>query len=191
MSAAITNMALMFGAMQVAKKIPFDDNPEIVVYARLGYVSAQLLCLGVFYYCSIRVKRANDLTVLKYVEPKSPMSQEPGELVTTTHKDYDLADINKAMRGVFMGMLFVGFMHLYMGYTQPLVIQSILPLKNALESKQAQLWVWGKPATGELKRPFKAAPGLFGMQGSAGPQTDKAAIREAEIAGGAAAKKAE
>jgi hypothetical protein len=40
-------------------------------------------------------------------------------LVTTTHKDYDLADVSKAMRGVFMGMMFVGFMHLYMGYTQP------------------------------------------------------------------------
>ena len=66
-----------------------------------------------------QVKRTNDLTVLKYVEPKSPMSQEPGELVTTTNKDYDLADISKAMRGVFMGMLFVGVMHLYMGYTQP------------------------------------------------------------------------
>ena len=66
-----------------------------------------------------------------------------------------------------------------------LVIQSILPLKNALESKQAQLWVWGKPAAGDLKRPFKAAPGLFGMAGAQGPQTDKAAIKEAEKAGGA------
>ena len=61
-----------------------------------------------------------------------------------------------------------------------------MPIKNALESKQAQLWVFGKAATGDLKRPFKAAPGLFGMQGGGGPQTDKAAIKEAEKAGGAA-----
>ncbi len=77
--------------------------------------------------------------------------------------------------------------------TQPtnnsLVIQSILPIKNALESKQAQLWVWGKPATGELKRPFKAPPGLFGAAGQGGAQTDKAAIKEAEKAGGAKAAK--
>lgn len=43
-----------------------------------------------------------------------------------------------------------------------LIIQSILPVKNALESNQAKLWLWGKPATGDLKRPFKAPAGPFG-----------------------------
>lgn len=47
------------------------------------------------------------------------MSQEPGELITTTHRDYDLAEVSKAMRGVYMGMLMVAGMHLYMGYTNP------------------------------------------------------------------------
>ena len=46
-------------------------------------------------------------------------SQEPGELVTTTHRDYDLSEISKATRGVLMGTLMVAFMHLYMGYTNP------------------------------------------------------------------------
>ncbi len=95
------------------------------------------------------------------------MSQEPGELVTTTNRDYDLAEISKATRGILMGCAMVGFMHLYLGYTNPLVIQSILPLKNALESNMAKLWVWGQPATGDLKRPFKAPPGLFGAAGQA------------------------
>ena len=53
MNAAVTNMAVMFGAMQVAKRIPFDENPEYVRYAQLVYVTSQLLCLAVFYYCSI------------------------------------------------------------------------------------------------------------------------------------------
>lgn len=46
-------------------------------------------------------------------------SQEPGELVTTTNRDYDLAEISKSMRGIFMGAAMVGVMHLYMGYTNP------------------------------------------------------------------------
>ncbi|UZJ57259.1 hypothetical protein CBS101457_006579 [Exobasidium rhododendri] len=184
MSAAIINLGFMFGAMQVAKRIPFDDNPEYILYARVAYVAAQVFCLLVNYYCTFMVKKANDLTVLKYVEPKSALSQEPGELVTTTHRDYDLNEISKATRGVLMGTLMVGFMHLYMGYTNPLVIQSILPVKNSFESKHALIWIWGKPATGDLKRPFKAAPGMFGMGGATGPQTDKKAIQEAEKAGG-------
>lgn len=83
MNAAVTNMAVMFGAMQVAKRIPFDENPEYVRYAQLVYITSQLLCLAVFYYCSIQVrvnrtaylqiKRKNDLTVLKYVNAKNPM----------------------------------------------------------------------------------------------------------------------
>ena len=185
----------MFGAMQVAKRIPFDDHPEYITYARGIYLAAQLACLAVFYFCQIRVgscslspsphspmsylvsdsdsgvavgcwllqvKKANDLTVIKYVNAKNPMSQEPGELVTTTNRDYDLAEISKSMRGTLMGCAMVGFMHLYLGYTNPLVIQSILPVKNALESNMAKIWVWGQPATGDLKRPFKAPPGLFG-----------------------------
>lgn len=60
-----------------------------------------------------------------------------------------------------------------------LIIQSILPVKNAFESKHALIWIWNKPATGELKRPFKAGPGLFGMGGGAGgPQTDKVSGEE-------------
>ena len=140
MNAAVTNMAVMFGAMQVAKRIPFDENPEYVRYAQLVYVTSQLLCLAVFYYCSIQVrrsctahpqiKRKNDLTVLKYVNAKNPMvrcffltmqSQDPGELVTTTHRDYDLSEISKSMRGILMGSLMVGLMHLYFGYTNPYV----------------------------------------------------------------------
>lgn len=112
-------LAFMFGAMQVAKRIPFDEQPEYIIYARIAYATAQAICLLINYFCAWKVKKANDLTVLKYVEPKSPMSQEPGELVTTTHRDYDLQEISKATRGVMMGTLMVGVMHFYMGYTNP------------------------------------------------------------------------
>lgn len=41
------------------------------------------------------------------------------ELVTTTVRDYDLAETSKAMKGLFTGMAFMGFLHLYMGYIPP------------------------------------------------------------------------
>ncbi|PWN30664.1 putative PHO88-involved in phosphate transport [Jaminaea rosea] len=182
----------MQGAMQVAKRIPFEEEPQYLLYARVAYVSAQVICLLINYFISLKIKKANDLTVLKYVTPKSPMSQEPGELVTTTHRDYDLAEVSKAMRGIYMGMAMVAGMHFYFGYTNPLIIQSILPVKNALESNEAKIWLWGQPTTTDLKRPFKAPAGPFGMGGNAGPATDAASIKEAEKAGGVkGAKKAE
>ena len=40
----------------VARKIPFDD-PEVLNYVRVGYVTTQLIILGVYYYVSITVRR--------------------------------------------------------------------------------------------------------------------------------------
>jgi hypothetical protein len=47
------------------------------------------------------------LKVLKYTEPAKPMSSEGPTTVTTTNRDYDLAEASKAIRGVLMGCLFV------------------------------------------------------------------------------------
>jgi len=176
MNAATSNLAISLLVMQVARKIPFDD-PEVLLYARIGYVSAQLIVLAVYFVCSSKIKQRNDLTVLKYVEPKNPMSTDSGNLVTTTIKDYDLGEVSKGVRGVYTGLAMMTFLHLYLSYTQPLFIQAVMALKNLYDSKPIKIHILGQPAEGELKRPFKAT-GLFGAGGN--PETDKAAVDEAE-----------
>lgn len=85
-------------------------------------------------------------------------------------------------------------MHLYMGYTQPLFIQALMGVKNLYDAKPVAIYILGKPAEGDLKRPFKAGGGMFGRTSLPPPQylvadeliatpepaTDKAAIAEAE-----------
>ncbi|KAF9790292.1 inorganic phosphate transporter [Thelephora terrestris] len=176
MNAATSNLAISLLVMQIARKIPFDD-PEVLLYARIGYVSAQVIVLVAYFVCSSKIKQKNDLTVLKYVEPKSPLSQESGNLVITTVKDYDLGEVSKGVKGVYTGLAMMTFLHLYLNYTQPLFIQAIMALKNLYDSKPVKIHIFGEPAEGELKRPFKAG-GLFGAAGS--PETDKAAVDEAE-----------
>ncbi|KIY45536.1 inorganic phosphate transport PHO88 [Fistulina hepatica ATCC 64428] len=176
MNAGVTNLAMTLVLMQVSRKIPFED-PEILRYVRIAYVVVQTLILSAYFYTSMTIKQKNDQTVLKYVEPATPMSGEQGKLVTTTVRDYDLAEVSKLLRGVYMGIAFIAFMHLYLGYTQPLFMQSAMGLKNLFEAKPVQVHIFGKKAEGDLKRPFKAAS-IFGVQ--AGPQTDAAAIQEAE-----------
>lgn len=125
-----------------------------------------------------------DLTTLKYVEPANAMQgTTESKLVTTTVKEYDLQQVQTAIKGVFSGIAMMAFMHLYMKYTNPLLIQSILPVKSAIEQKIVQIHVFGKPASGDLKRPFKAASMFGGMGGGNDAQTDKKAISEAETAG--------
>ncbi|KAG8680568.1 hypothetical protein FRC09_018143 [Ceratobasidium sp. 395] len=176
MNPAVTNLMVSLGAMQVARKIPFDD-PQVLNYVRIGYIASQIICLATFYLVSTRIKAKNDQTVLKYVEGKNPMSPDAGGLVTTTVRDYDLQETSKLVRGVYMGVLMMVFLHGYMKYTQPLFIQGLMGLKNLIEAKPVAIHILGKPAVGDLKRPFKAGGGLFG---AGEPATDAASIKEAE-----------
>lgn len=116
-------------------------------------------------------------------------SSEEGKLVTTTIHAYDSQQLRTAFRGQLMGVAMVGFMHVYMKYTNPLLVQSIIPVKSALETNLAKIHIYGYPASGDLKRPFKAAGGIMGaLQGGAGAQSDKKAVEAAEKAGRGGAK---
>lgn len=138
------------------------------------------------------------LTIASTVEPKNPLvclrctsdytfilshlfaqSQDSGNLVTITVKDYDLAEVSKGVKGVYTGLAMMWvttpalhrtaytdlitrtFLHLYLNYTQPLFIQAIMALKNLYDSKPVKIHILGVPAEGELKRPFKST-GIFG-----------------------------
>lgn len=173
---AIQNLVVSLVVMQVARKVPFDD-PEVLNYVRLGYVVSQALILGSYYYTSMKIRKKNDQTVLKYVEPANPMTKDNGTLITTTVKDYDLGEVTKALRGALFSLAMMGFLHLYLKYTQPLFIQALMGLKNLYDAKILQIHLLGKKDEGDLKRPFKAAGGMFG---GGNPQTDNAAISEAE-----------
>lgn len=121
---------------------------------------------------------------MKYVEPSSPLSGQTEEkLVTTTVKEYDLQQVNAAVKSMFTGIAMMGFMHLYMKYTNPLLMQSIMPLKSALEQKIVKIHVFNNAASGDLKRPF-AATSMFGAATGQGEvKTDKKTIEQAEKAG--------
>lgn len=109
-------------------------------------------------------------------------SSEEGKLVTTTVQAYDAQQVKASFRSQLMGIGMMGFMHIYMKYTNPLVIQSIIPFKSAIEANLVQIHLFGKPASGDLKRPFKQAAGFMsGLQG--GAQSDKKAVEAAERAG--------
>lgn len=127
------------------------------------------------------------MTTLKYVEPAPMGSTEEGKLVTTTIHAYDTAQLKQLFRSQMMGVGMMCFMHLYMKYTNPLLIQSIIPLKGAFENNLFKIHALGKPASGELKRPFKAAGGFMsGMQGT--PESDRKAVEAAERSGRGGAK---
>lgn len=132
-----------------------------------------------------------DRTTLKYVQPPPMGSQEDPKLVTTTIHAYDSEQLRQAFKGQLIGVAMMAFMHLYLQYKQPLIIQSILPFKGALETNLAKIYIFGSPASGDLKRPWKSGGGgLAALMGGGGSEvkTDKASIEAAEKAGRGGAK---
>ena len=125
------------------------------------------------------------MTTLKYVEQPQMGSAEEPKLVTTTVHQYDVDQVKALYKAQLMGVAMMGVMHLYFKYTNPLLIQSIIPLKSAFENNEVKIHVFGTPAIGELKRPFKAAAGLMSglTGGGAAPVQDKKSLEAAEKAG--------
>lgn len=117
-------------------------------------------------------------------------SAEEPKLVTTTVHQYDADQMKALYKSQLMGVGMMCVMHLYFKYTNPLIIQSIIPLKGAFEGNEVKIHLFGKPASGDLKRPFKAAPGLMSsLQGGAPAQVqDKKSLEAAEKAGRGGAK---
>jgi len=128
------------------------------------------------------------MTTLKYVEPAPMGSSEEPKLITTTIYAYDNQQLRNAFRAQLMGIAIMCFTHLYMKYTNPLLIQSIIPLKGVFENNLTKIHIFGQPASGDLKRPFKQAAGLMAGLQNGPAQSDKKAVEAAERAGRGGAK---
>lgn len=110
-------------------------------------------------------------------------SGEEPKFVATTVKAYDLQQLKALFKAQLMGVGMMGVMHLYFKYTNPLLIQSIIPLKGAFEGNLVKIHLFGQSATGDLQRPWKQAGGLMGAMQGGEIKTDKKSIEAAERAG--------
>jgi hypothetical protein len=128
------------------------------------------------------------MTVIKYVEPAPMGSTEEPKSVTTTIHAYDQQQLRSLFRAQLMGVGMMGVMHIYFKYTNPLLIQSIIPLKGAFEGNLVKIHLFGQPASGELKRPWKQNAGFMGAMQQGEIKTDKKSVEAAEKAGRGGAK---
>ena len=84
-----------------------------------------------------------------------------GETISTTYRDYDLSQIKVQLNQIVMGVGIMAFLHFKFGYVRPVVIQTVLGLKNIMNTQLFKVYVRGLPAVGDLARPWKA-PNPFG-----------------------------
>jgi len=182
-SPQITNLVIILGMMQVSKRIPMED-PDTKNLIRAGYLLSNFIIIAIYAYTHFLINKKKDMTTLKYVEQSQMGSTEEPKLVTTTVHKYDVDQMKSLYKAQLTGVGMMAVMHLYFKYTNPLLIQSIIPLKGAFEGSEVKIHLLGNPAIGDLKRPFKAAAGFMSQfGGGAAPTQDKKTLEAAEKAG--------
>lgn len=171
MNPALLNILFMLVMMQISRRIDME-NPETIRIIRGIYLLSMLSAVLLFRHLRSKVIAKNDLTELKIVSPKNPMKpNEPQKIETTTVKDYDLKEIENAIKSLYSGMAMMVFMHMYLKFNNPLFMQCLNPIKSFLEHNETKIHLYGKPAVGPLKRPFKA-PSLLGSMLGVGAGAD-------------------
>ncbi|KAI9475923.1 MAG: inorganic phosphate transporter Pho88 [Benjaminiella poitrasii] len=161
------NMGFLLVSMQLAKKIDWND-PDVLTYARVGYYSAQVLVVALAYGLITLIRKKNDTTVLTYNAPQKPSMTASTEssapqTITTTVRDYDVDQVKQFIQSTFTSVIIISVMHFQFKFTQPLLMQSILPIKNLLTHKEALIHLWGDAPEGNLARPFVADNPLGGL----------------------------
>ncbi|CCF59504.1 hypothetical protein KAFR_0H00940 [Kazachstania africana CBS 2517] len=188
MNPQLVNILITLTMMLLSRFIDMEQ-PTIKFSIRILYTVSIAFALIAYYLTKRNIQKENNLQILKYVKSGSTIFEEKETLEVTTIKDYDLGEVNSSLKSLYSGAAFMLFMHLYMGYTNPLFMQFIPAVKGAIEHNEVKIHLFEKAPIGELKRPFKAAPMFGGMTSGPESKTDRKSIEELERAGNGGIKR--
>lgn len=188
------------GLVQLVSKIDLENETN-QNYARLGFGVSTLFQLLVYVLIRQLVIRKKDTTRLRYTKPSSPFesmgrpdaNSAVPETIITTNEEYDLEKVGEAIKQIAITACLISFLHYKYDFVRPLVLQSILPLKQVYSNPLVQIHLLKKAAAGSLARPFKQ-PSMFdalgGLSGAGASAQPAPAVSEAKPSSSKAAEKA-
>jgi hypothetical protein len=152
----IAGMALVFGLAQFIKYFNLA-NPKNALVIRITYGSVQILSLVIFAYIRSQImkRKGKNNEYVTIVTPPRPFSEEEPKTERLTVEEYDNRELYKVIQSTVFGAFLLILIHIWLGALQPLIFQSILPLKTLFTSNLFQIYVLGKKAEGKLERPWK------------------------------------
>ncbi|KAI8970468.1 inorganic phosphate transporter Pho88 [Mycotypha africana] len=189
----LLNVVVFLSSRPIAKFLDLE-NPSYLNTLRGIYLGSQLVIIVLSFYLMSVIKKKNDRTSLRYVEPGGQSwdgTETEDTLVNTTNMansqsyllDYDIDQVKKQMKQSFTGVPVIAFLHLKFGYVQPLLIQSVMAFKTFFMSKESRIHFFGgNTSRGELRRPFRIEAPFNMVSEKKQPKTDKGSIKRAEKA---------
>lgn len=157
-------MALVFGLAQFIKYFNLA-NPKNALVIRIIYGFVQLLSLAILGYIRTQIvsRKGKNTEYVTIVTPPRPFSDEEPKTERITVEDYDNRELFKMLQSTVFGAFLLILIHIWLGALQPLIFQSILPLKTLFTSNLFQIYVLKKKAEGKLERPWKEPSPLAGL----------------------------
>ncbi|KAI4292446.1 hypothetical protein PAPHI01_1720 [Pancytospora philotis] len=155
-------------AMQISKRSAVT-GPSFVMAARACFAAAILLRMAIGFYMRRRILAQNDRTVFKHRAEPSLFNPTESEEVDTTVAEYDLNELNKALRSMLIQGLVITVLHFKWHALQPLIIHAMGFVRCLLFSPLYRAHIYGM----KMLRPFDQNT-LFGAAPAAQPAAEPA-----------------
>ena len=156
LSSQISGMALVFGLVQVIKY--FDlANPKYALPIRVTYGVVQVVLLAALAYIRSCILKNNEKGSVTVVHPPKPFSDEEPKSESISIQEYDKRELYKVLQQTVIGAAILIAVHMWLKTLQPLIFQSIIPLKSLFTSNLFQIYILKRKAEGKLERPWKEA----------------------------------
>lgn len=127
----LINIVFSILAMQFLKRID-QKEPSFLFVLRSIYIVSFSLNILLLYILKRRIESKKDERTLKIKKVRSFFSQnedDEDEEVEVTYYNYDMDEYMKISKGLMLQFFFIAISHFKFSLCQPLVVQSILPIK--------------------------------------------------------------
>jgi hypothetical protein len=141
-------------------------------HAELGYITVQLLCLGVLFVVKGKIDGQEDDGKKIRVPEVKQMGQVVSPAVEQTPKEYDLAKWFEQAKQAVISFFILGGVYMKWGYLLPLALQILMTPVQLYESPLFQIHMMKSVS---VKRPFPT-PSPFGLPSS--PEPEAPAVEE-------------
>ncbi|KXS19630.1 hypothetical protein M427DRAFT_53034 [Gonapodya prolifera JEL478] len=148
------------GFWYFSRSLDYSD-PFIVQSCRLAYAISMSLQIGTLVYLHLALSKKKDKTLLTLFTPANTWLEEPQKITNTTVAEYDMEKFRELLQSTLLQICITMFVHIQWGYVQMLALQSIYPFRTLWTNQLVQVYLRGKEATGDLKRPWKSAFSAF------------------------------
>ena len=158
-------------AIAITRIIPMQDA-TVLSRLRVAYVFSSLSLLVIGFYIHLRITRISTersswrLDYKRLCVDKLPADHTSREQTGPDFQHFpsdrsihvrrhDRHWLWRHYKSILRSFIFVGVLHLYLGKSKVLVLQTLLPLSRFVKSNLFKVHVLGRPATGPLERPWK------------------------------------